>query len=99
MSKYVDLILVKHQNPHTKRLYLYEAPPWSGISSGDQVLVEPQSGDEPVLVDVQNAYTIERDRGEYRFILSCTGATEPLKRVVAKLCYKIFDEKDYGDVK
>ena len=90
MAKYVDLVACVHQG--NNKCYLFEAPEFSPLKSGDQVLVE--SGDTAKLVDVVEVQTCIVGSPEYKFALAVTGAREPLKRVIAKLTYKIFEYTD-----
>ena len=84
---YIDLVLCQH-SPDGKP-YLFVAPAWSYLKSGDSVLVETRCGlKDAVVVDC----ITEAVESEYiKFAVACVGASLPLKRVMSKITYKDFD--------
>lgn len=89
MSKYIDLVVCKHDNSDTP--YLFYAPEWSSLKEGDRVLVEIKRGVKEATVVFSG--TVELNSDEYKLALSASNAKE-LKKVLKKIVYKEFDYKE-----
>ena len=93
---YIDLVAVNLlDNPAAKnKLYLFMAPPFSHLASGQEVYVDTMYGEKRGVV-VQS-YTANKNLSdnEDKMIIAFSGATLPLKRVIAK-CVRL--EMDYAD--
>lgn len=87
MSEFIDLVICKHEGNNCN--YLFAAPPFSNLQEADRVLVETKRGQKEAIV--QDCATIENKSKEYEFLLKCASAYEPLKRVVGKIVYRMFD--------
>lgn len=83
---YIDLVLCVHSE--NGRPFLFSAPAWSYLKSGDEVIVEARAGlAKATVIDCR---TVENDSDELMFCVECAGATLPLKRVMRKVTYREF---------
>lgn len=90
---YVDLVLCKFEG--TPKKYLFKAPFASYISKGDEVVVETKKGEQRATVV---AVCSTEEGGEaFDCLVQVTGATLPLKKVVAKMFYQKIDYKEGED--
>lgn len=86
MSEYIDLVLVKHHETDYET-YMFQAPRWSDLKKGDEVIVETCIGEQKA--KVIDSYTISTDYNEeeFNFILTASKAKLPLKKVLKKVEY------------
>lgn len=84
MVKFIDIVLVQHDDYDT---YTYEAPAFSGLKTGDKVIVDGEFTYNTGTVKA--ICTINPESDEYAFIMALEGA-EKLKRVMAKVEYTDF---------
>lgn len=95
MADYIDLVLCKH--PESKKTFLFRAPAFSRLKSGDVVFVETRKGIR--LTEVVAVQTADVDDGEsMEFIREATNASFPLMRVISKLEEKKFDYKEEDEI-
>ena len=87
--EYIDLVLVKHK-PTDHETYLFQAPRWSGLKKGDEVVVETSRGEKHGVVIDCHTTSPEYDTNEFGFIITASKATLPLKKVLQKVEYKTF---------
>ena len=79
-NKLIDLVLAQHKSGG--RYYLFQAPSFSfGISEGAIIIVETANGDQ--MAKVVSRTTVTEEGTDYNIILTCAGATVPLKKVLA----------------
>ena len=80
MSNYIDAVLVKH--PSCDKLFLFQAPAFSYLNEGNNVICEtkvsPEAEGEVVAIR-----TVEKNSAELQFIAKCSGATLPLNKIKA----------------
>ena len=88
---FIDLVVVSF--PLDKRNYLYEAPRWTGLEQGDDIVVQEKDGykHEGIVID---SVTVTKDDDKYNFIVNAMGAEKPLARVVSKIEYRKLDWKE-----
>lgn len=93
MTDFMDLVICNHQgNPKS---FIFRAPAWSNLKAGDKVIVETKKGESEATV--VKSYTIDRiDKSAFDFILTASGVSLPLKRVLKKVTYKNFIYTDEG---
>lgn len=95
MAERFDVVLVKF--PEGPKVYAFEAPKYSGIKVGDEVIVDSLSKEKRGDVVGVRDFNMNYDDNEFEFMLTATGATTPLKRVIARLKredMKYEEEKD-----
>lgn len=80
MSKYVDLVIVKHR-PEQVVNFLFYAPFASGLKAGDTVIVETKQGEQ--LGKVVAVAGFAKDCEEFKVVTAAAGASE-LKRVLCR---------------
>lgn len=89
MAEYVDLIAVKKD----EKTSLFRAPAWSDIKQGDKVIVETDAGEEIATVEGVFSARTDDEFHELDFILVVSGASLPLKKVLAKATYLTYEEE------
>jgi len=87
---FIDLVAVSF--PLDKRNYLYEAPRWTGLEQGDEVIVQDDDGRHSGIV--LDSVTVTKDDDKYNFIVNAMGAEKPLARVIQKVTYHKLDWKE-----
>ena len=93
MSEYIDLVICKHGN--NPNAFIFQAPEWSALKTGDKVIVENKKGESEATVE--RVYTVNtKDREEFEFIMMASGATLPLKKVLKKVTYRDFKYENEG---
>lgn len=92
---YIDLVLCKVEGE--TKAELFQAPRFSHLKAGDDVLVDTAYGEKHA--KVINSMSVDPEYEEHRFILDATGATEPLKRVLSQIRYKAFTYEEENDEK
>lgn len=88
MNNYVKYVVCKHTD--NGKIYLFYAPFFSNINSGDEVLVDTQFGEKRATVletcDVATGSDVEKT------LLMLTGANKKtIKRVIGKYHFTKFD--------
>lgn len=91
MNNYVKYVVCKHTD--NGKIYLFNAPFYSNINSGDEVLVDTQFGEKRATVletcDVCTGSDVEKT------LLMLTGANKKtIKRVIGKYNFIKFDYED-----
>lgn len=87
---FIDLVICTY--PVSNKKYLFEAPRWSGLEQGDEVVVEDAQGKHTALV--VDCSTFQKRDDKYRFVVNAMNAELPLARVVSKIEYRKFDWKE-----
>lgn len=88
MNQMIDLVACTH-DVHGGQKFLFKAPAFSCLEKGDRVIVNTQFGDKDAYVVC--ACTVRENTDQYDMIIKCSGAKEPLKRVLAKVMLSKFD--------
>ena len=91
MSKYIDLVLVKHK-PEQAANYLFYAPFSTGLKNGDTVIVDTQAG--KTTGAVVNVITVAKESNDFKFAMQAAGAKE-LKRVIARAVPYDYSDENY----
>lgn len=90
---YVDLVMCRHGEYGQN--YLFVAPRFCLLEKGDEVVVDTKRGlSRAIVID---RLTVDYNGDEYRFIVEGMKATEPLRKVVAKVNYKEFEYTEESD--
>ena len=84
MVKFIDIALVQHDDFDT---YTYEAPAFSGLKVGDEVITDGEF--KYNTGKVKAVCTINPNSDEFGYILALEG-TEKLRRIMAKVEYTDF---------
>lgn len=96
MKEYIGLAVCQLDNNEKK---LFETPAWRSLATGDRVIVEGSRENSGNYATVLSAFTARTKDSfhELEFILTASGETMPLKKVVAKVEYDYFkyEEDDY----
>ena len=86
---YFDFVLVQRDGKRE----LYRAPAWSHLEKNDEVIVETDEINNTALVLATQ--TLGNDEQEkIDFIMQATGASEDVKKVLAKVQLKTFDYEE-----
>lgn len=91
---YIDLVSCKHSK--NGNVFLFQAPAWSHLKKGDDVIVDTIRGEHPAFV--VDAITVDIDSDTFNFIVDSMEATLPLKRVLKKFDYKTFEYEEDENV-
>lgn len=83
---YIDLVLCRHNN--CGRAYLFQAPAFSRLKTGDRVTCMTKHGEQDAIV--QSNLTVTENSPEFNFAVVCAGATLPLAKVIGKIEFKAF---------
>lgn len=84
----IDLVLCRMQNG---RGYLFRAPYCVDLDPLDEVIVDTVHGEQHARVEkILHVFGDE----VLNFIVACTGATLPLKKVLRKVCYREIEYKE-----
>ena len=81
--KYIDLALVEVVG--YSGLFLVEAPRFTYLKDGDQVIIS--DGENEKLCRVVMSITVDPESEEYKFIVTAMGAKEPLMKITKKIIY------------
>ena len=96
MKEYIGLAMCQLDNNEKK---LFQTPAWKPLVAGDRVIVEGSSENKGNYATVLSVFTARTkdDFHELDFILTASGETMPLKKVIAKVEYDYFkyEEDDY----
>lgn len=84
---FIDLVVLKN------RLYVFQAPAFSGLKEGDEVVIK---SDKEEVATVERVYTARKSGAELDFILTASGTILPLRKILKKLDYKEFEYEDEG---
>lgn len=82
MAKRFDMVLVKF--PEGTNVYAFEAPEFSGIKEGDEVLVDSLNKEKRGTAIAVRHFNMNYDDTEFKFVVEAVRASIPLKRVIAK---------------
>lgn len=80
MSKYIDLVLVRHNEKG--KLFLFQAPAFSHIEAGTEVIVDTVLGKATGVV-IFGSITVEDGSDEMNFVATAAGAKSPLRKVLS----------------
>ena len=93
MAKYVDLVLARHDTESRCATdYLFEAPSWTYLNAGDEIMVDTKNGIAHATVEA--VCTVTKDSSEYWFIVKACKAYAPLRRVLSRVMYREFTYED-----
>lgn len=93
--EYLDIVVCKHDG--CDKPFLFAAPAWSYLRAGAEVIVDTSNGKQKAkVVEVRLLYN-DPDDQEVKFLLSATGATWPLKRVVSQIITTDLDWSTYEE--
>lgn len=82
------------------KAYMFEAPTYNGIQEGDTVIVHNSEGEEvPGIVVGVDYINTRYKEDDYKRYLAITGATEPLKRIIAKIVRKDMEYEEEEEKK
>lgn len=87
---FIDLVVCTL--PVDNKKYLYEAPRFSNLEQGDNVILDDADGKR--FATVVDCVTVTKDDEKYRFIANALGATLPLGRIAQKVIYQTFVYKE-----
>lgn len=91
MTNYVKYVACKHTDDG--KIYLFHAPFFSNINSGDEVLVDTQFGEKRAIV--LETCDVGTDSGVEKTLRVLAGAEDkPLKRVIGKYNFTKFDYEE-----
>ena len=102
--KFIDIVAVRfcvNNDPKDllTELHLFEAPAWSALKEGSEVMVNDFYLGER-MAKVVKCYTINPSSEEFEFILAITNSGKKLGRVLGKIDYTEFkyeEEKNGTD--
>lgn len=87
---YIDVVMVSTLYGVRNNYSLYSAPAWSGLKTGDDIVV----GDK-VRGTVNAVCTLNTESDEYKFLLKAFEKTHPLRRITGVYEYKpLFYKED-----
>lgn len=94
MNDYIDLVVCEVEEQirtgvTTTRTQVCEAPAWSDLDKGDEVIVGVDG--TQALAKVERRYTTPIDGPELEFILIASGTKLPLPKVLKKVIYRDFE--------
>lgn len=81
-----DVVLAKYSN--IDKVYAFKAPSWSGIEEGEVIVVDNDDCEEKLTVVGKKVFNLEYEKDDYEFLCKAVDASEPLKRVKAKIVRK-----------
>ena len=79
---FIDLVIV--QFPVDKNKYLFQAPAFTHLAQGDEVLVETTRQIGTVL----DSCTLTLDDDKYNFVCNALGVLKPLPKIKSIVTYK-----------
>jgi len=82
MAKRFDVVLVKFQEG--TNVYAFEAPEFSRIEKGDEVIVDSLGKEKRGTAVAVKHFNMNYDDEEFYFVVAAVRASLPLKRVIAK---------------
>ena len=89
---FIDLVIVTY--PVSTRRDLFEAPAFTHLEQGDEVLVQDCENNGKRHGIVVDSVTVTKDDDKYNFILNAMRAEKPLQRVLSKIIYREIDWKE-----
>lgn len=95
-KEYMTLVLAKHNN--SSKVYLFRAPSGAYFNEGQHIVVETKNGYTDATVVKYEPYETE-DSKLTQMLITATGATLPLARVVAKQVPLEWPEEVIDEVK
>lgn len=101
MHRYIDLVLCHFE--HEEINHLYQAPKWSELHEGDEVLVEVVGGVEHAIVTESLTVDAVNKSEKTEFILKAFNEKDfNLKKVVEKIWHQKYlyeeDNNEYHDI-
>jgi len=98
MDKYIDLVICdveeKGRCGTNQKTKVCQAPPWSGLERGDEVIIGRER--EEARGRVQRVHTIINGGTDLEFILVASGNVLPLYKVLKKVLYQEFEYQEAG---
>lgn len=93
MHKYIDMVLVKHEE--IGKPYLFIAPAFSHLNRGENVICSTEKGDQTGIVI--SCITVDELGDEFKFIRQMNGMRS-LKRIKAKITINemVYEEEKDG---
>lgn len=89
--KQFDFVLCKH--PNDNRNFLFRAPAFSGLAKGDEVIVDTKYGRQ--LATVESCVNLDESETDLiDLIMTATGASKEIKKVISKVKYMNFEYED-----
>ena len=82
MSKYIDLVLVKHNE--NGKTFLFQAPAFSHIEAGTELTVDTTIGKTSGNA-IADSITVEDGSDEMEFIAKAANAKLPLRKVLSQV--------------
>lgn len=82
-ANFIDLIVLKNHH------HVFQAPAFSQLKKGDKVVIESTKEDETAIVE--RVYTTRNSGDELEFILTASGTSMPLKKILKKIDYTDFE--------
>lgn len=99
MEKYIDLVICevegKNRFGSTQEAKVCQAPAWSGLEEGDEVIIGGES--EEARGRVERVHTIINGGADLEFILVASGTRMPLYKILKKVLYKEFEYQEAGE--
>lgn len=97
MNDYIDLVVCEVEEQirtgiTTTRTQVCEAPAWSNLEKGDEVIVGLDGNQ--ARATVKRRYTTAIDGPELEFILVASGHIPPLHKILKKVLYKEFEYQE-----
>ena len=96
MRDYIDVVVCRHDGG--EKPFVFRAPAWSHLNEGDKVIVETYKGES--MATVLKCASVAKDSEELDVIVSASGASLPLKKVLQKVKFIDFqydDEEESAD--
>lgn len=91
ISEYTDYVMCRKDGG--VQIYLFRAPAFSHLEKGDEVYVESEDGEKKMVV--MTSITLNNaEEKVIEFIKKSTLTDEPVKKVLKKVEYKVFE---YGE--
>ena len=88
---YIDIVAVRYSDSETAKIFLFQAPAWTNLKPGDEVLCETscgQSRGHVLAVD-----TMGDDSDEYNLVLTLNRGKQ-LPKIRAKIIYHTYEYAD-----
>ena len=83
---FIDLVIVTY--PVSTRRDLFEAPAFTHLEQGDEVVVQDDENEGKRHGIVVDSVTVTKDDDSYNFLLNAMRAEKPLQRVLSKVVYR-----------
>ena len=83
---FIDLVIVSY--PVSTRKDLFEAPAFTHLEQGDEVLVQDCENNGKRHGIVVDSVTVTRDDDKYNFVFNALGVLKPLPKIKSIVTYK-----------